>query len=43
MPHNRVLILVVMEDSLGQLEVVERKENAAVLILVVMEDSLGQV
>ena len=37
-----VLILVVMEDSLGPRELIsERHSDEDVLILVVMEDSLG--
>ena len=38
-----VLILVVMEDSLGPKERNIAKVQASVLILVVMEDSLGRI
>ena len=37
----KVLILVVMEDSLGQAINAELAQSNCVLILVVMEDSLG--
>ena len=40
--RDTVLILVVMEDSLGQHFAVLFLKTADVLILVVMEDSLGQ-
>ena len=38
---TRVLILVVMEDSLGQQRLEGDVRGGQVLILVVMEDSLG--